>query len=31
VDVAVRMVRDTGRTPATVEQAREILGLKASP
>jgi uncharacterized protein (DUF849 family) len=30
VDVAVRMVRDTGRTPATVEQAREILNLKAS-
>jgi uncharacterized protein (DUF849 family) len=30
VDVAVRMVRDVGRKPATVEQAREILGLKAS-
>jgi uncharacterized protein (DUF849 family) len=25
VDVAVRMVRDVGRVPATVEQAREIL------
>jgi uncharacterized protein (DUF849 family) len=30
VDVAVRMVRDVGRKPATVDQAREILGLKAS-
>ena len=30
VEVAARMVRDTGRKPATVEQAREILGLKAS-
>jgi 3-keto-5-aminohexanoate cleavage enzyme len=30
VDVAVRMVRDVGRKPATVEQARDILGLKAS-
>ncbi len=29
VDVAVRMVRDTGRKPATVEQAREILALRA--
>ncbi len=29
VDVAVRMVRDVGRKPATVEQAREILGLGA--
>lgn len=29
VDVAVRMVRDTGRTPASVEQARQILGLHA--
>lgn len=27
VEVLTRMVRDTGRTPATVEQAREILGL----
>lgn len=27
VDVLVRMVRDTGRTPASVEQAREILSL----
>ncbi len=27
VEVAARMVRDTGRKPATVEQAREILGL----
>src|ERR1700722_9165764 len=30
VDVAVRMVRDTGRKPATVEQAREILNLGKS-
>jgi 3-keto-5-aminohexanoate cleavage enzyme len=30
VDVAVRMVRDTGRKPASVEQAREILGLRTS-
>jgi uncharacterized protein (DUF849 family) len=30
VEVAVRMVRDTGRKPATVEQAREILGLRTS-
>ncbi|MGH7269711.1 MAG: 3-keto-5-aminohexanoate cleavage protein, partial [Polyangiaceae bacterium] len=29
VEVAARMVRDVGRTPATVEQAREILGLGA--
>jgi 3-keto-5-aminohexanoate cleavage enzyme len=29
VDVAVRMVRDTGRKPASVDQAREILGLRA--
>jgi len=29
VEVAVRMVRDTGRTPATVEQARQILSLGA--
>lgn len=28
VDVLVRMVRDTGRKPATVEEAREILSLK---
>ncbi len=27
VEVLTRMVRDTGRTPATVEQARAILGL----
>jgi uncharacterized protein (DUF849 family) len=27
VDVAARVVRDTGRKPATVEQARQILGL----
>jgi 3-keto-5-aminohexanoate cleavage enzyme len=27
VEVAARMVRDTGRKPATVEQARQILGL----
>jgi len=27
VEVAARMVRDVGRKPATVEQAREILGL----
>jgi 3-keto-5-aminohexanoate cleavage enzyme len=30
VEVAVRMVRDTGRKPATVEQAREILNLGKS-
>jgi uncharacterized protein (DUF849 family) len=30
VEVAVRMVRDVGRKPATVEQAREILGLEAA-
>jgi len=30
VDVAVRMVRDVGRKPATVDQAREILGLTTS-
>lgn len=29
IDVAVRMARDVGRKPATVEQAREILGVKA--
>jgi uncharacterized protein (DUF849 family) len=29
VEVLVRMVRDTGRTPATVEQARAILGLRS--
>jgi 3-keto-5-aminohexanoate cleavage enzyme len=28
VEVAVRMVRDVGRTPATVAQARQILSLK---
>jgi uncharacterized protein (DUF849 family) len=27
VEVAARVVRDTGRKPATVEQARQILGL----
>jgi uncharacterized protein (DUF849 family) len=27
VDVAVRMVRDVGRRPATVDEARAILGL----
>ena len=27
VEVAARMVRDTGRKPATVEQARQILSL----
>jgi uncharacterized protein (DUF849 family) len=27
VDVAVRMVRDVGRKPATVEQARALLGI----
>jgi uncharacterized protein (DUF849 family) len=31
VDVAVRMVRDVGRRPATVEEARSILGLAAAP
>jgi 3-keto-5-aminohexanoate cleavage enzyme len=30
VEVAVRMVRDVGRQPATIEQAREILALGAS-
>ena len=30
IDVAARMVRDVGRKPATVEQARQILGLRAS-
>jgi 3-keto-5-aminohexanoate cleavage enzyme len=29
VEVAARMVRDTGRKPATVEQARQILSLDA--
>src|SRR5580704_735561 len=29
VEVAARMVRDVGRKPATVEQTREILGLRA--
>jgi 3-keto-5-aminohexanoate cleavage enzyme len=29
VEIAVRMVRDVGRRPATVEQAREILALGA--
>jgi 3-keto-5-aminohexanoate cleavage enzyme len=28
VDVLVRMVRDTGRKPASVDEAREILSLK---
>jgi uncharacterized protein (DUF849 family) len=27
VEVAARMTRDVGRKPATIEQAREILGL----
>ena len=30
VEVAARMVRDTGRKPATVEQARQILSLPSS-
>jgi 3-keto-5-aminohexanoate cleavage enzyme len=30
VEIAIRMVRDVGRKPATVEQAREILSLRAS-
>jgi 3-keto-5-aminohexanoate cleavage enzyme len=30
VDVAARMVRDVGRRPATVDEARSILGLRAS-
>jgi uncharacterized protein (DUF849 family) len=30
VEVAVRMVRDVGRRPATVEEAREILSLGAA-
>ncbi len=29
VDVLVRMVRDVGRRPATVDEAREILGLRS--
>jgi 3-keto-5-aminohexanoate cleavage enzyme len=29
VEVAARMVRDVGRKPATIEQTREILGLRA--
>jgi 3-keto-5-aminohexanoate cleavage enzyme len=29
VEIAVRMVRDVGRRPASVEQAREILALRA--
>ncbi len=29
VDVAVRMVRDVGRKPATIQEARDILGLRA--
>ncbi|MCB9593598.1 MAG: 3-keto-5-aminohexanoate cleavage protein [Sandaracinaceae bacterium] len=29
VEVAARMTRDVGRTPATVEEARQILGLDA--
>jgi uncharacterized protein (DUF849 family) len=31
VEVAVRMTRDVGRRPATVEEARQILSLGASP
>ena len=31
VEVAVRMVRDVGRRPATVEEARRILSLGAAP
>jgi uncharacterized protein (DUF849 family) len=31
VEVAVRMVRDVGRRPATVEEARKILSLGAAP
>jgi uncharacterized protein (DUF849 family) len=31
VDVAVRMVRDVGRRPATLEEARTILGLAEVP
>jgi uncharacterized protein (DUF849 family) len=30
VEVAVRLVRDVGRSPATVDEAREILGLGAA-
>lgn len=30
VEVAVRMTRDVGRSPATVEEARQILGLGAA-
>ena len=30
VEVAVRMVRDVGRKPATITEAREILGLRAA-
>jgi uncharacterized protein (DUF849 family) len=29
VEVAVRLCRDVGRRPATVDEAREILGLRA--
>ncbi len=31
VETAVRMVRDVGRRPATVEEAREILPLDGAP
>jgi 3-keto-5-aminohexanoate cleavage enzyme len=31
VETAVRMVRDVGRRPATVEEARALLGLGAAP
>jgi 3-keto-5-aminohexanoate cleavage enzyme len=31
VDVAVRMVRDVGRRPATIQEARAILGLADAP
>jgi uncharacterized protein (DUF849 family) len=30
VEVAVRMVRDVGRKPASIEEARAILNLPAS-
>jgi hypothetical protein len=30
VEVAERLCRDTGRKPATVEQARQILNLPAA-
>ena len=31
VEVAARLTRDVGRRPATVEEARQILGLRGAP